>query len=48
MENPEQIVAQVMNIGDWNDVCRLVGYVGGKGLCRVIKQAEIGMFNGRS
>jgi hypothetical protein len=48
MENPEQIVAQVMNMGDWNDVCRLVDYVGDEGLCRVIKQAEIGMFNERS
>ena len=48
MENPEQIVAQVMNMGDWNDVCRLVDYVGDEGLCRVIKQAEIGMFNEHS
>jgi len=48
MENPEQIVAQVMNMGEWDDVCRLVDYVADEGLCRVIKQAEIGMFNERS
>jgi len=48
MENPEQIVAQVMNMGDWNDVCRLVDLIGDEGLCRVIKQTEIGMFNERS
>ena len=48
MENPEQIIAQVMNMGDWNDVCRLVDYIGNEGLCRVIKHAEIGIFNERS
>ena len=48
MENPEQIVAQVMNMGDWDDVCQLVDCVGNEGLCWVIKQAEIGMFNERS
>jgi len=48
MENLEQIVAQVMNMGDWGDVCRLVDYVEDKGLCRVIRHAEIGMFNERS
>jgi hypothetical protein len=34
MENPEQIVAQVMNMGEWSDVCRLVDLVGDEGLCR--------------
>jgi len=48
MENPEQIVAQVMNMGEWDDVCRLVDLIGDEGLCRVIKHAEIGMFNERS
>jgi|GEM_PF-2036207 hypothetical protein len=48
MENPEQIVAQVMHMGEWDDVCRLVDYVEDEGLCRLIKHAEIGMFNERS
>jgi hypothetical protein len=48
MENPEQIVAQVMNMGAWDDVCRLVDLIGDEGLCRVIKHAEIGIFNERS
>jgi hypothetical protein len=48
METPEQIVARVMNMGEWDDTCRLVDYVGDEGLCRVIKHTEIGMFNERS
>jgi hypothetical protein len=48
MGNPEQIVAHVMNMGDWNDACRLVDCVGDGGLCRLIKHAEIGMSNQRS
>ena len=48
LKNPEQIMAQVMNIGDWEDVCRMVNCVGNDALRRVIREAEIGMFNDRS
>jgi len=48
LENPEQIMAQVMNLGDWDDACRLVHCVGKDALRRVIREAEAGMFNARS
>jgi hypothetical protein len=48
MKNLGQIVAQVMNMGDWGDVCWLVDYVRDEGLCRVTRHAGIGMFNERS
>ena len=48
LKNPEQIMAQVMNMGDWEDVCRMVNCVGNDALRRVIREAEIGMFNDRS
>jgi len=44
MENLEQIIAQVMNMGEGGNICRLVDYVGDEGLCQVIRHAEIGMF----
>lgn len=47
-ENPEQIMAQVMNLGDWDDACRLVHCVGQEALRQVIREAEVGMFNARS
>jgi len=48
LENPEQIMAQVMNLGDWDDACHLVDCVGKKALRQVVRNAEIGMFNERS
>ena len=45
---PERIIAQVMNIGDWDDVCALVKLVGDDALRDVISHAEIGWFNERS
>ena len=48
MKLPEQIRAQVMNLVIWDDVCLFERIIGTNGFCRVIKQAEIGMFNERS
>ena len=41
-------MAQVMNIGDYADVQRMVHLVGQKALRDVIAQAQAGQFNDRS
>lgn len=48
LRQPERIVAQVMNIGDYEDVLELVERMGEDELRRVLAQAEIGQFNARS
>lgn len=48
MEMPERIVAQVMDIGDFDDVRELAEAVGDEYLRRVIANAEAGMFSGKS
>ena len=45
---PERIVAQVMNIGDYDDVHDLANRVGDDYLRRVLTHAEAGQFNERS
>ena len=45
---PERVVAQVMNIGDYDDVQVLVNQVGDAYLRDVLTHAEIGQFNPRS
>ena len=45
---PERIVAQVMNIGDYEDVQYLVHEAGSTYLCKVLTHAEVGQFNARS
>ena len=45
---PQQIIAQVMNIGDYGDVQSLVHEAGVAYLCEVLAHAEIGQFNARS
>ena len=45
---PERIVAQVMNIGDYDDVQCVVHAAGIAYLCEVLKHAEVGQFNARS
>lgn len=45
---PERLVAQVMNIGDYSDVCEVVHAIGEDGLREVLQQAEIGEFDERS
>lgn len=45
---PERIAAQVMNIGDYDDVQELVQTLGNETLRAVLRSAEAGMFNERS
>jgi len=45
---PERVMAQVMNIGAYDDVQILVKAVGRDALRKVIEHAEIGQFNERS
>jgi hypothetical protein len=45
---PERVVAQVMNIGDYDDVLLVADMVGDDYLRDVLTHAEIGQFNVRS
>ncbi len=45
---PRRVIAQVMNIGDFNDVKTLTLHVGEEALRDVLQNAEIGDFNERS
>lgn len=45
---PERIIAQVMNIGDFDDVQALAKQVGDDVLRHVLLHAEAGQFNARS
>jgi hypothetical protein len=45
---PERVAAQVMNIGDYDDVQALAALVGDDYLRAVLRQAEIGQFTPRS
>jgi hypothetical protein len=45
---PERLIAQVMNIGTYDDVCTLVKLAGDDALRDVIAHTEIGWFNKRS
>ncbi|NGZ10860.1 MAG: hypothetical protein CV088_15985 [Nitrospira sp. LK70] len=45
---PERVVAQVMNIGDYDDIQTLATLVGDDYLRAVLRQAEIGQFTPRS
>ena len=48
MDYPARVVAQVMNIGIFQDAARLADSVGDDGLRAVLRQAEAGQFNARS
>lgn len=48
MATPDRIIAQVMNIGDFDDVQALAKQVGDDVLRRVLLHAEAGQFNARS
>ena len=48
MDYPARVVAQIMNIGIFQDAARLVEAVGEDGLRAVLRQAEAGQFNARS
>jgi hypothetical protein len=45
---PDRVIAQVMNIGDFDDVASLLAMVGKDRFCQVLLRAEIGQFNARS
>lgn len=47
-QQPERVVAQVMNIGDYDDVQMLAARAGDDYLREVLSRAEIGQFTGRS
>lgn len=48
LEMPTHIVAQVMNIGDYDDVQRLSASLGDEYFRDVLRHAEAGEFNARS
>ncbi|MEI7538186.1 MAG: hypothetical protein WCJ76_13285 [Comamonadaceae bacterium] len=45
---PERVIAQVMNIGDYDDVRELSRQVGDDVLRNVLRQAQAGQFGKRS
>lgn len=45
---PQRVVAQVMNIGDWDDVLKLARLFDQEALKEVLKAAEAGQFSARS
>jgi hypothetical protein len=45
---PERVIAQVMNIGDFDDAKYLLESVGGEALIETLKSAQAGWFNERS
>jgi hypothetical protein len=45
---PARVIAQVMDIGDYDDVQALVSQVGDEVLREVLRHAEAGQFNERS
>ena len=46
--SPQRVIAQVMNIGDFEDVQAMAALVGNQTLRHVLAQAEIGQFDERS
>jgi hypothetical protein len=48
VKTPEQVAAQVMNLGDYEDICRLSEAVVEDYLRHVVEHAEAGMFDARS
>lgn len=48
MAQPERVIAQVMDIGDWDDVQALVSQVGDNALRQVLEHAQAGQFRPRS
>ncbi len=47
-DQPERVIAQVMNIGDFEDLQRLEALAGNEFLVQILTQAEIGQFTPRS
>ena len=45
---PVRVVAQVMNLGEFEDARRMTEALGERALRAVVRRAEAGQFNGRS
>lgn len=45
---PKRILAQIMNIGDWDALCQMTELFKQSDLADVLQSAEIGQFNDRS
>lgn len=45
---PERVIAQVMNIGDFDDAKSLMEITGHQALIKVLRNAQAGWFNERS
>jgi len=48
IRKPERIVAQVMELGDYDDVQKLVEQFGNQFLIQVLSQAQPGVFSAKS
>lgn len=48
LNNPELIVSQVMNIGDYSDVQKMNKLISKEYMCQVILQADAGQFDKKS
>jgi hypothetical protein len=48
LEYPQMLLASIMNMGLWEDLCELSRLFAEDDLRRVLKEAEAGQFNGRS
>jgi len=48
MRIPERVAAQVMDIGDYDDVLLLIETMGEDYLCKVMQNAEAGQFSPKS
>ena len=46
--SPQRVIAQVMNIGDYEDVQKLANQIGDEALRNALLQAQPGQFNERS
>jgi hypothetical protein len=48
LRTPQRIIAQVMNLGDYDDVQLLANQLGEETLCQALARSEAGQFNERS
>lgn len=48
LQTPNQLIAQVMNIGDYADVLAMIDAVGEPALKQALQSAQAGQFNARS
>lgn len=48
LEFPDRLIAKVMTLGEYDDICRLIETVGKERLLHVLQHAEAGEFDARS